>query len=114
MFKYQKYLIKAGDSFHPSSFPGIEANVENVFASLSLQEADFKAEMLIAYLNKENFDTSSVAANPRLARKIASGELELAEIQSLFESCQEHPDFKKELEAYITNRFEPSYALKGN
>ncbi|MGE5520234.1 MAG: hypothetical protein ACM3VS_09940 [Candidatus Dadabacteria bacterium] len=107
MFKYQKYLIREGDSFQLSSFPGIEACVETVFASLSSHAPDHKAEMLISYLNKENFDTSSVAANPALARKIGSGELqsELQDIQSLFDCCPNDSHFKNELESYIRSRF---------
>lgn len=101
MFKYHKYLIKSSDHFEASNFPGVDENLNLIVSELKDKPQNFQIEMLLSFLKGHSINTEYVNSNPQLAALISSKILSFKNLEALFESSQNNPVFRQELELYV-------------
>ncbi len=101
MFTYHKFLIKDSDRFIATTFPQLEASLEEVAEKLEKTASGPAAEMIIDYTRDKNISAQHETDHPGLTDLITSGNLPLQVIKDLFESSQDNTLFKEGLETYI-------------
>jgi hypothetical protein len=102
MFAYQKFLIRETDRFDPSVFPQLTDSLEQTVAQLETMPAGPAAAMILSFVKDHSISTQHVNDHPQLAGQIHSNALPLQVLEQLFESSRQNPQYRRDLEAYIT------------
>jgi hypothetical protein len=107
MLLYKKYLIKESDQFNPDYYTFVGDDLAMLIEQIAHVASDFKAEIIIAFLKNNSLQNEWIKANPELARLITTKSVCAEKIESLFQSCQNNPVFRQQLEKYLRERLTP-------
>lgn len=102
MFPYKKYLVKETDKFDPQRFSFVTDDIEAIRKQTEEVSSSFKAEIIISFLKNHSLENEWITANPALTGLVKSGTLSGGNIESLFESSNSNPYFRKQMEDFIT------------
>ena len=102
MFPYKKYLVKETDKFDPQQFSFVIDDIEAIRKQTEEVSSSFKAEIIISFLKNHSLENEWIKANPALSGLVKSGTLPGGNIESLFESSNSNPYFRKQMEDFIT------------
>jgi len=103
--QFKKYLIGPTDQFDPVHYPSIDDEILIIIEKTHSFPLNFKIEILISFLKDHSIQNKWIGANPELTKLVTSQTLFVGSIESLFDSCRNNPVFRKDLEAYLKERF---------
>lgn len=101
---YKKYLIGNSDNFDPDYYTFVAEDLAVMINQLEHVAPDFKAEIIISFLKNHCLQNEWMTANPELVQLITSKSVHTGNIASLFESCQNNPAFRQQLETYLKSK----------
>lgn len=101
---YKKYLIGKADNFNPDFFSFVGEDLAIMNNQLENVAPDFKTEIIVTLLKKHVLQNDWIAANPELVQLVTSKSVYSVNIESLFESCQNNPAFRQQLETYLKGK----------
>lgn len=102
MFTYQKFLIKETDRFDPSQFPQLEESLQQTRSLLATEPAGPSTELIVAFVKGHGTRSQHAADQPLQAGQLQAMNLPLTVMEQLFESSQQNPAYRRDLENYIT------------
>lgn len=108
---YSKYLIKETDRFDPLYFPKVEGDLDGILRARHGGHGFSDPAQLLAYTGDPANRAGWLSNHPGLAEGIRSGALPTTNLAALFDSCRANPVFRRQLEDYVTARFEQSTVL---
>lgn len=108
---YSKYLIKETDRFDPLYFPKVEEDLDGLISARQGAHGFTDPAQLLAYTRDPGQRAAWLSAHPEVAEGIRSGALPIANLEALFDSCRANPLFRRQLEDYVTARFEQAAVL---
>jgi hypothetical protein len=103
---YSKYLIKDNDQFVPYEYPQIEEDLDSLVASMAKMPSSQNTEMLLSFVKDHQMRSDWVNANQELAEMICTKSLPIKNLEALFASSSKNLSFRRQLEAYITEKFQ--------
>lgn len=105
MLRYQKYLVKDNDQFNPEVFSFVIDDAKMIKDQTDHVLPAFKAEIILSFLKNHSPEAEWLRVNPELAKLITSGSLSTGNLKSLFDSCQDKPVFRQQMEAFLRQEF---------
>jgi hypothetical protein len=102
---YFRYVVKDTDQFDPANYPQIEDDLDTLIISMSQMPSTTNAEVVLSFTKDHSMQSAWVSSNPALAELISSKSLPVSNLEALFASCTQNLPFRRQLEAYITDRF---------
>jgi hypothetical protein len=105
MKQYSRYLIRSTDLFDPENYSAVDEEVRAINKETETLPSLFKVEIILSYLKDHSIQNDWIIANPSLTNLVTSGSLFKGSIESLFESCRNHPAFRKDFEKYLVEQF---------
>src|SRR5690242_4962019 len=102
---FNDYTVKDGQRFEVSLYPAIEKEITGLHDALSGIRELYKIEIIISFLKDHSLKTEWLNGNKEAAKMLTSGSLAISNLESLFNSCRNNPQFTADLEAYIKLRF---------
>ena len=101
MMRYKKFLIKPVDHFDELNFPKLEEDMAAIKLRIGSLPENFKAEIIISFLNGQAVKEDWKEANPTLTRLVTKRKLDIGCLEDLFTSSTHNGKFQQGLESYI-------------
>ena len=98
---YRKFLVKDNDQFNPEFFSFVIDDAKMIREQTDHVLPTFKTEIILSFLKNHSLESEWLNVNPELAKLISSGSLSTGKLKSLFDSCQDKPVFRQQMEAFL-------------
>jgi hypothetical protein len=109
---YNKYVVKETDDFDVSLFPEIGSDIAIIRKEMYKHSHRLDADVLIAFVKYHSMKTEWAMANPEIAKMISSKTLPVDNMETLFASVKDNPNFQAHLEEYIIGCFKSSTIVR--
>lgn len=95
------YSIKTNDRFAEALYPAIAKEVKGIHHALVHTRALYKSDIVISFAKSHSLKSEWLAGNKEATQIVTSGSLAISNLESLFQSSKDNPQFTDGLEAYI-------------
>jgi hypothetical protein len=105
MKQYNKYLISEGDQFDPNNFISAVNEIQKINEDTESCSPLHKADILISFLKDHSLFVKWEEENPQLTKLLTSGSLATGNLEALFQSCRNLPNFRSQLDLFLKESF---------